>query len=517
MTRFTKTKIALATAGVLLTGLSSTASAFTGAFSAAEPVYAQNLLGLASATVSNTNPFTINGTVADAFFGRNQAFTIRLTLNGADFVGGAGNIPTLHGDLAAKGWLVTPASVAVGTGALANTMSIPVDPDPLASTTAVGADNLIEFAAGALTVNNVAGSLGAGQPVTMSGVFQDPVSGLILGTFTNVPVYTAAEATSTVVSTLGALTAPRIDVGSTGGAGGADASKTFISPNGTINNVTHDLFFHAGHVAVGLAGPRSAAGTAAVNYNNAGNFQFDGPATGVDSVNVTVMGDGSFASVNDVWLAPNGDTCNPRVSVSGAAPAVISAAGTSLSTAITGAAGNDFEICMGFDGVTQIDDQNLSADAQTILNTDDAVAPDAMGLLDPAGVMGDLLPLQFNGDVVEIQFVNSQNNVTQRSRVRLSNTGGTDGIVTFTGIDDDGTASTGSASFTLNAGESTVVQIGDIENGTAPITAGAMGTPPKGSGKWRLTITAEFDGMEVTNFIRHDGNIIVDMTKTTVQ
>ncbi len=515
MTRFTKTKIALATAGVLLTGLSGTASAFTGGFGVPEPVYAQNLLGLANAVVSNTGTFAVDGTVSDLFFGRKQAFNIRLTLSGADFEATA--TPTISPALLTKGWVIGTSSIDPLDP---NIMSVAVEPNPVpppGGTVALSAEDLIQFTAGNLSVENVAGSLGIGQPVTMSGVFNDPVSGLILGTFTNAPVYTAAEATTTVVSTTGALTAPRIDVGSTGGAGGADASKTFISPDGTINNPTHDLFFHAGHVAVGLAGPRSAAGTAAVNYNNAGNFQFDGPATGVDSVNVTLMGDGSFASVNDVWLAPNGDTCNPRVSVSGAAPAVIAAAGTSLSTAITGAAGNDFEICMGFDGTTQIDDQNLSADAQLVLNEDDAVAADTMGLLDPAGVMGDLLPLQFNGDVVEIQFVNSQNNVTQRSRVRLSNTGGTNGIVTFTGIDDDGTASTGSSSLTLLAGESVIVKIGDIEDGTGVITTGAMGTPPKGSGKWRLTITAEFDGMEVTNFIRHDGNIIVDMTKTTVQ
>ena len=505
MTRFTKTKIALATAGVLMTGLSSTASAFTGAFAGVEPVYAQNLLGDASAVVSNTNAFTISGAVADGFFGRNQAFTLRLTLNGANFATGA--TPTIHGDLAAKNWTV--GAFASST----NTMSIPVDPIPGLGV-ALGADNLIEFAAGALSVDTVTGTLGAGMAVTMSADFVDPVGGGILASFVAIPVYSAAEATTTVVSTMNALTVPKIDVGSTGGAGGVDASKTFISPDGTINNATHDLFFHAGHVAVGLGGARSAAGTTAATYNNAGVFQFDGGA-GVDTVGVTLKGDGSFASVNDVWLAPNGDTCSPKVALS-AAPVAISAAGTSVSTTITGNTGNDFEICMAFDGTTNIDDQNLSADAQIILNLDDALgAPDL--LIDPAGVMGNLLPLQFNGDVVEIQFVNSQNNVTQRSRVRLSNTGGTSGIVTFSGIDDDGTPSTGSASFTLNAGESTVANIDEIENGTAPITSGAMGTPPKGSGKWRLTITSEFDGLEVTNFIRHDGNIIVDMTKTTVQ
>ncbi|PIP78731.1 MAG: hypothetical protein COW84_11125 [Gammaproteobacteria bacterium CG22_combo_CG10-13_8_21_14_all_40_8] len=499
MTRFTKTKIALATASVLLTGISGTASAFTGSFASTEPTYAQNLLGLSTASVSNTNAFTINGTVADSFFGRNQSFTIRLTLNGADFNGAT---PTISTSLAAKGWVVGAFSAA------GNIMSIPVDPTPGA--TALGAEDLVQFAAGAFTVNNVAGSLGVGNSVTLDGSFQDPVSGNLLGSFTNVPVYSAAEATTTTVSTTNGDTSSRIDVGSTGGAGGTDASKTFLSPNGSINNPTHTLFFHAGHVNVGLTGSRSAAGTAATTYNNAGVFQYD---AAVDTVDVTVKGE-DFSSVSDVWLAANNDTCSPRVSLSGAAPSVISATGTTVSALVAGATGNDFEICMAFDGTTQIEDQALTADAQLILNADDTLGADL--LIDPNMAAGNLLPLQFNGDVVNIQFVNSQNNVTQKSRLRVTNTGSTTGIITFTGVDDDGTASTGSAVMTLLPGHSEVVKIQDIEDGTGSFT-GAMGTPPKGSGKWYLTLTAEFDGLEVTNFLRHDGDIIVDMTKTTVQ
>src|SRR5690606_3232593 len=75
-----------------------------------------------------------------------------------------------------------------------------------------------------------------------------------------------------------------------------------------------------------------------------------------------------------------------------------------------------------------------------------------------------LLPLRYNGSVVEVYHVNPAGNVTAQSFIRVINPSDIDGTVTIVGTDDDGHESS-EISFMLGAGESMQVNSEDLENG----------------------------------------------------
>ena len=71
------------------------------------------------------------------------------------------------------------------------------------------------------------------------------------------------------------------------------------------------------------------------------------------------------------------------------------------------------------------------------------------------------------------------------SKLRVSNTGGSEETVSIEGVDDQG-ASAGPVSLTLAAGQSRTLSAQDLENGASGLT----GTLGDGAGDWRLFITA---------------------------
>lgn len=123
----------------------------------------------------------------------------------------------------------------------------------------------------------------------------------------------------------------------------------------------------------------------------------------------------------------------------------------------------------------------------------------------------DLLPMEFNGSVVKVFTFNPAGNTTQESFARVTNWGNTGGLVTVEGWDDTGAAAASPVTFILNAGESLQFNSGDLENGNpSKFIGGAFGD---GTGKWRLVVTGEFDGMTVSSLNRN--NVTGTLTNIT--
>jgi len=502
MKGFTKTKIALATAGLLASGIATNVAALDGAYAAPEPDYTQNLLGLATAEVTNVNAFGVSTEITDVVIGRTTGFGLRITLTGAEFAAGAnGTVGTgIDADADFGGVVNTAWTIGAQTYGT-TTATITINPGTTPAGLPVG--EILTFVAGDLDVDTVSASLGAGIPVTALIEFFDPVTAAVLLT-TIETIYDTAEGTD-VALTLGNAV-KRIDVG-----GAVNGSKTDFSPDGTINNATPEDYFFAGTVVVGLnAAGTSSAGTAAAAWDNAGAFQYNVAA---DTVTITLTGD-DFSAFANVWLEDSaltgpGTECTAGIPV-GQDATVIDAAGTAMTAAIDAAAtGETFNICLDVDVATVIEDQIINATAQVNL---DPAATMAGLLINPTATMAAISPLVYNGDVIEVHFFNDNGNVGQESRLRISNKGTTSGLVRIVGIDDAGVTSA-EATLTLNSEESVQVKTNDLILGTNGVTGG-LGLPTQG--KYRLTVTAEYDGLEVTNFVRNiDSGILTNFTPST--
>ena len=114
----------------------------------------------------------------------------------------------------------------------------------------------------------------------------------------------------------------------------------------------------------------------------------------------------------------------------------------------------------------------------------------------------DLLPLRYNGSTMEIFTINPGSNTTQRSFVRLTNRGGTDGYVSLEGIDNAGDRGASQVRVWVPAGASVQLDAKDLEDGTN----GAIGAWGTGTGKWRAVVTAEFPGLVATSLVNATGN-----------
>ncbi len=534
MKGFTKTKLAIATAGALFAGITSV-SALNASYTGVEPEFAKNLLGLNTAEVSNTFSLGLNLDIADLVIGRTTGFGVRITLlDGVTW--GAGAAATVGVDIDADADFngvgeacdpagPTPLNCAwsiTTNGIGSNVATFTVSP----GTTPAGlpAGEIMQFAANQLDVTSLASTLGAGLPVKADIVLFDPVTAQILLTLQQQVLYTAAEATTTTIN--GGDTLKRIDVGGSGGASGDDDSKTLFSPGtapttiGPINNPVHQDYFFAGTVEAGLVSPlKSSVGTVASLWDslgtNPGTGTFQYASTSIDNLDVTVSGS-DFSSFAQMWLedASNpaviaGDECNPG-NLAAANLATIGADTAAMTAPIATVTGDLYNICIQVDGVTVVEAQDLNATAQIDL---DPLATMSGLLVDPALAGNAITPLQFNGDVLEIHFFNDNQNTGQESRLRISNKGDTAGLVRVVGIDDAGVVSP-EATLVLAAGHSAQVRSEDFVNGTGIVT-GAMGLPTKG--KWRLTVTAEYEGLEVTNFIRNiESGIITNFTPSKV-
>ena len=90
--------------------------------------------------------------------------------------------------------------------------------------------------------------------------------------------------------------------------------------------------------------------------------------------------------------------------------------------------------------------------------------------------------------VVNVPFLNPASNTEQQSSLRLINAGGTDAMLTISGLDDTGVVPPyGTVRLTLPAGESRTITAQQLESGTG----GLQGRFGDGAGKWHLRVLSE--------------------------
>ena len=122
-----------------------------------------------------------------------------------------------------------------------------------------------------------------------------------------------------------------------------------------------------------------------------------------------------------------------------------------------------------------------------------------------------LLPLRYNGAVVEVYHLNPAGNSTAQSFLRIINPSSTAGTVTIVGTDDNGVDGVAPITFLLGARKSMQINSQDLEFGNA--AKGLTGAFGDGTGKWRAVVTGEFSGMKVQSLNRNntDGTV-TDLT-----
>jgi hypothetical protein len=416
-------------------------------------------------TVAATIPSaTVGATAADNYLGRTVGYNVRVRLS-------TGKIATSPTITAAGG--AASASLITGTGAVGDTEFV-VRVVPNAGGTQVGEG----FTISGMTIDNVA-SLGAGGSIALSGSVYDPTTAIELpGSGFSKTVYTAKQGVAVAVA---ANATPNvIDVG-------APSSKKFFTVAGSaVGTGDNTILFDAGSItiddAAGVTAWLPATGTADVTVSGS---DFSAFKTSAAAGNTAAR----------IFLATD-NTCGTQIGANG----VISADGKSakftgvvLST-IAAAAPFSADICFDSNSVTQIARQDLSATA--------LVKPGAAfaAYTSPAA---DMASMVYNGPVVNVYHFNPAGNPAQTSYLRISNTSAIGGLVTIDGTCDDGTAATGSASFTLPAGNSVLLTSKDVEQGNAAKGL-ASGLGACSAGKYRLVVTGEFSTMQVQNFLRND-------------
>ena len=157
----------------------------------------------------------------------------------------------------------------------------------------------------------------------------------------------------------------------------------------------------------------------------------------------------------------------------------------------TGSFVNRLTVC-AFAGTDRTIDDHINQVTTTFFRPNAIATPT---FADPACK---LLPLRYNGSTMEIFTINPGSNTTQRSFVRLTNRGMTDGWVSLEGIDNAGVRGASQVRVWVPAGASVQLEAADLENGTNG-AVGAWGAPT--NGKWRAVVTAEFPGLVATSLV----------------
>lgn len=442
--------------------------------------FASNLFGDKTATITNPAPFTISTQAADNIIGRTTGFGVRLVLgNGAEFATG-----TTAPAIVTGGALVGYATPHIENAAKGNTMVVSVTPDTDATTiTNIGIGEMLVFPAGSIVLDTVTAlaTPGASIPVTIE-LFDSNSAQVILRVPGTVPLATSVEGTTVTFAPQQGDPYKKIDVSPCNGG----VPKTLFSPSGYIGesctySESYTTVFDAGAISLGItqgaSGPVLATGFTGANSNGT-SFVY-APA---DEFDLTVTGAnfGAFAEdVGSVFLSNDGCSA-PAYATGTVSGDRATFEGVALSDiAGYGPAGATVHVCFSVDGKTQIAAQALSASVAIDFNDDQVVPPDARS--------GSLLPLMYNGTVLEFQNFNPASNPRAESFIRLTNNNSTSCPVTLTGKDDSGMPGASGVALTLAPQTSVTLTSGDVENGSAKAT-GAFGD---GAGRWYLTVDAE--------------------------
>lgn len=434
---------------------------------------------LATTVITLADGWQVGVESTDLIIGRTQGLAARINLdNGAQFAA----IPAVAaGAGLPAGWTVTVAAggqindtfviYSFNPPSLAPPAVVPgLTVGQLLNVTGVQLKNLTALQTSGAIVN---ASIGFSDPGTAQPILVPRVTPILQS---GNPLVVACDATT------GEL-AERIDVGVTPTQG----SKTAFSSTGAIG-VADNGRFNAGTVTAAVAAgfTFAYAGTDAFKTEVAGTYSaFKGAET--------APGSGIFAS--STFLASDA-LCTTSL-VAGTTNAAADKLTFNYTGATVGITPTGFSAFLCFSvpfpgGTKQIDASVTNVTTTFTRGSFVAVAP-----------VCPLLPLQFNGSVVKVFTFNPAGNTTQESFARITNWGNTGGKVTIQGWDDNGAPATGgSVSFTLAAGKSLQLNSSDLESGnTGKGLTGALGD---GAGKWRLIVTGEFDGMDVTSLNRNN-------------
>ena len=478
MSKFTKCAlagaIAMAFSGVALAGANVTT--VNGSF--AHEVTGGPLAAATTSPLADASTVSFNVTAPNILIGRADAtgqVTVSATIVGAQILSAP-----VAADLTLQGTL--QGSVTSGT----NSFQFVILPPTVAAGGFSSATPI--FTLNALHLKNANGLKALGGQVTIEVVVQDTTTGTELSRATVQPVLTSVQATTTTNTGAAATT---IDVMN------PSLKTKFLGANATFTTL--------GTAAVGLANVgtvaapavASAAGTAAAGNVNAGLFQFD---AGTDEL-VLTLNVPSAGAFDAFYAIDSGTACAATVPGAGVEfdPVVGSTTGFTATVPVTAATGATYNICAIVDGTTKIDAQTISLTSQIDL-------ADALTVNPPARVTEAFHVLRYNGSVAKVDHFNPASNVNQISYLRIINPSTASGLVHVEGVCDDGTAQA-SVNLNLDAGKALLLTAADLANGAKGLS-GAF--TQCATGKSRLTVTGEFAGMRVQNFLR---NVTADGTQ----
>lgn len=477
MSKFTKCGLALAVAGALV--LPATAFAATATYApGTHATFASNLFNANTNTVANPATYTITTVAADNIIGRTTGFGVRLTL------GGGAQFSSLAAPTAGTALTGYTIGAPVGTGAV---RVIPVSADPAADPAPnITVGSLLNFGAGSMVLTNLS-SLANGGSVPLTIELFDSNTAQVFQTINGQAVLTAQEGVTVTFDASAGDVQKRIDVAA---CGTDSAAKTRFSGNGEVGfscvNGFESGFINLGRIDVGTTqvtvgnAPQYVLASGFAGANNSGGIF---AIAQNDEVDYTVTGADLSAFEDNAFLSTDSQCFDRTVALTVNA-AGTSATGTRVRPNTTPVA-EQMYVCLAADTDQVIAQQAISAS----VSVDFA----STAVRDPAASVGNLLPLRYNGTVLQFQNVNPAANARAQSFVRLTNNNTSLACpVTLEGRDDNGVAGDSAISFTIAPGASMTFNSEDLENGSAKGT-GAFGD---GAGRWVVTANAE-----CTNFV----------------
>lgn len=482
MSKINKTVLAAAVAVALLPGIAFAAKVTVGA-NHMQAYEVTNLTGGVNPTAALNDTFAYDLEAGDILIGRTTGnINVRVTLSGADF---SGVVPTVVVD-PAQGTLVGAPVVAN------NVLSFVIAPDAAG----MGAGSLFTITAPTLNVESATALQSLGGNVVASVDVRDTSTGITLQTAVNGAILTAFQSSGVAFSAASSATADVVQGKKKFLISGAAVDAT----NLTLGTITADDQTSA----TVIAQAQGAGGAFADNMDAGGNFQFD--VVGAQSV-AAANRDRLYAEVNfantsgvsQVYLSTAACAAGTGTVVNSAGiTAVLTKTGNQYAGSIdlgsTGA--NVFNICARFDGTTAIASQSVTAASKI----DYLVGRDTT-----LSATTTIANIAYNGSSIDVMHVNPGSNANQVSYVRITNPTTTSGLVTITGVCDNGVAGVQPATLMLTGGQSVQLTAAQIEDGGAGgITAGqGIGRPGTCTGKWRLNVTGEFAPMYVQNFLKN--------------
>lgn len=486
MSHFKKNALAVALAAGL--GFAGAASAFDANTGNTEATYNDQPVKVATADIANATTVlgvdeNLNVVVQadDRVLGRTTGFSVRIDLtNGAKF---AANPAFVTGP-GATGWV--PSQAAGGTGF--SYVIIRMDPDTDETTASAlqegiivaltRADTVVNPTSG-LRLNSLTALQAKDAVVSAKVTFIDPVTAADLLTDTT-PLLQSGNPVELGCDAEDGDTTKRVDVAETE----AHGAKTYFSSSGAIGEADD------GFINLGSIGASVADGFSSFRYTSTDTF--------------TTVVSGKFDAFKQagagVFLSVDG-TCN-TADVTG----TINTTNNTVTFTYTGADVGIDEPATGFNAAVCAE---VPSDNETVI---DATAVSATTTFNRGGVSATnancpLLPIQYNGSVVEVFAINPAGNSTAQSFLRVINRSSTPGKVTLVGIDDNGQEGASPITFTLGAGKSMQINSEDLEKGSD--AKGLSGSWGDGAGKWRAIVTGEFTGMRVQSLNRNatDGTV----------